>query len=1724
MLSVRDIGNLMKNFSSLRSMFVVAMSTLVLAGSSAIAQVPALVQVPYISVGAGVITSGGTSSSSTPSTSCTTGLKTTGNASYGDGCAANQVAVDTPWGAATDSWGNVYFGDEGHGYLRVIYAGATTVNGVVNPATAMILAANATQTTLTSLVAGDVYALAGGLTAAITISGSTYYCNGGSSGTAALTSDGSGCPATQSYNKGAYGAAVDSAGNVFVIDKGNSIAYVVIANATSLAAQLVTLENPTVTAPQVGYIYQIVGDGGGYVDGVLASPTGKIHAPEGIAVDANDNLYIADLTSNAVRMINGPDTTTGSYGPGFIHTIAGGTCTSSGCTALAGAPASGIAATSAELDMPEGIAVDGSGNVYIGDNSVGSTSVPSTVRVIYAGGTNNSLSNLICLENSSISNCPATLVAGDIYTIAGGGTNVSGTSASGNGALATSSAVEFDRIQGLGLDSHGNVYIGDYGSHTVIAELNAATGYLAYIAGDAQTTFGINDHCTTSATSGSTMTDNYGDGCPAPQSLTDHVEGNLGVDSSGNIYFADNGDNLLRKLTYNSAKQSIGAFPATAVTTPAATQNLAFLLLTGSSSKAATNVSVAVTTQGATSTEFANAGTGDTCTGSTTLTGASSASTSDPNTVCEVPVIFTPAKVGVRTGAVQITATINSITQVYGTAYLNGIGLGAAIALDPAASSPIGSGTTPQGVAVDAAGNTYIDFAGTGTITSTSGALFTSAGTGLSNPYQIAVNGAGNVYVADSGNNRIAEFAAGSSTATTAVSDLSGPKGVALDAAGNLYIADTGNARVLIQPNGNGEQKVLGSGFTTPVAIAVDASNNVYVADTGLGAIVKIAAGTGAQTTILSSIAPVGLSVDAAGDLEYVDSALKEVVEIPATGANAAIVSGLTTPIGVALDAIGGLYVADTANAGVSYYSRTSSTQSFASPSSIISADLTNIGNESYTETSNTFTQTDSTDFNVTAASSNGCNFASPITAGENCAMTAQFTPGTSGPLRDTVTFSGNAVNASSVALTLTGGTVSTTTTLGAVSPTAPVYGQSVQVTVTVSPNSGSNTPTGNVTFTVDSVAQAPVTLVNGAYTLTLSSLNAGSHNISASYAGGGNFTGSNTSTLLTFSVAPLGITATTTSVTSTYGQTLPSLTGTLTGVLSGDTANVSPVFAVTATSASPVGSYPISVTLTGSAASNYTATVTGTPTLTIQQATVTLAVANATKIYGAALPTFTGTFTGVLTADQANVAGVYSTTATASSVVASYPITATGLTGSAAGNYKLGTVTPGSLSVTPLAITTTATPATGTYGQTIPAITGTTLSGVLPADTANVTAVFSTTATSTSPVGSYPISVTLTGSAASNYSVTLTTAAVVTIQAATVTVVVNNATRVYGVANPTFTGVLTGVLVQDSANVAGVYSTTATTTSAVNTYSITATSLTGSAAGNYKLGTVTAGTLTVTQAGTTTGLTGASSSVAEGSAASFTATVTSTSSVTPTGSVTFYSGTTSIGTVTLSGGVAVLSTTNLADGVQSITAVYGGSVDYSTSTSPAYSETVTLPVVTGTTSVSSTTISSGSTATVTLNVTPLGGYIGTATYSCYSLPADMTCTFAPPTSTFTSTITTATTTLTISTSGTSTARLEAPRLPGKEHSLPAIPFMAICLPGSLLVLFGLRKRKHMLLWQRRLMVLAIMLAGLAGIAGITGCGSGSPNAGHTPAGTYTIEIQITAGTVQSIPLTVIVQ
>ncbi|MGD0346937.1 MAG: Ig-like domain repeat protein [Terracidiphilus sp.] len=1090
---------------------VLCATILLNAGAQTPAAPPLIVQAPFISVGAGNIVSG--ASSSSKAAACT-GYANASGSNYGDGCAANQVGVSTPFGIVADRWGNVYFSDEGHIYVRVIYAGATTVNGVANPATAMIVAANASLS-IPSLVAGDVYALAGGLTAA-----GVGTCNGGA---VALSTDGSGCPATDSYLKGPYSPAVDSAGNVFIPDESNSLAYVVLANATGLAAQLVVKENAssftmctttssvlscTGAAPQVGYIYQIAGNGGGYVDGVIANKSGEIHNPYGIAVDSSENLYIADYTNNAARMVNGPNnTTSGGVGAGFIHTIAGGTCTSSGCTGLATTPSSGVAALGAEFLNPGAVVVDGSGNVYIADNGSGTGTVPATVRVVYSGGTNNPLANLINLETGVSSP-----VANDVYTIAGN--KVAGSSGEGAGLLATNSGVNIDRIRGLGLDSHGNLYILDYGTHSEVAEVNADTGILIFLSADGEPSstakYTVGDYCSnnTATGSGPTALDEYGDGCPAPQSNSDNGEGNIGIDPSGNLYYADNGDSLVRKLTFNSS------FPATTVGSTATTQNLAFLLETGSTGDTVSSVSpVIVSTQGTTTgSEFTNAGTGDSCSGSATLKGLSSSSNNTASTVCVVPVTFKPAAAGARSGAVQITGTISSVPTLLGTVYLNGIGNGASLAIDPGTSSKLGSVSGPEGVTTDSAGNVYIAY-NNGTVyrTPKGGGASVEVGGGLTTPHQVAIDGAGNLYVADSGTNEIVEFPGASTgsaiTGTAIVSGLTSPKGVAVDASGNLYIAETGS--VLLQSIDNGTQTQLGSGFTTPAALAVDSNGNVYVADTGLNEIVELAIADGAvaqQTTetLLSGTTPVSVAVDAAGDVYYGDSTKGEVVEIPLGGTTAAIDSGFTAPVGVALDPSGNLYVADSASgAGISYFNRAAATLPAIPDGRTSDATITNIGNTSYSGgIASNSDPTASTDFTLFACTPVQCISPTSFTLafGNNYELAVTTHTATAS---DLVTFTGGSTLQLSSGAAVAAGT---TTTLNVNNPSV-TYGTAITGSVTVT---GSLNPSGTVTLlngstTLGSCALVTVTSNTSSCNFSLNNVNANVTSITASYGGDSN-------------------------------------------------------------------------------------------------------------------------------------------------------------------------------------------------------------------------------------------------------------------------------------------------------------------------------------------------------------------------------------------------------------------------------------------------------------------------------------------------------------------------------------------------------------------------------------------------------------------------------------------
>jgi hypothetical protein len=322
------------------------------------------------------------------------------------------------------------------------------------------------------------------------------------------------------------------------------------------------------------------------------------------------------------------------------------------------------------------------------------------------------------------------------------------------------------------------------------------------------------------------------------------------------------------------------------------------------------------------------------------------------------------------------------------------------------------------------------------------------------------------------------------------------------------------------------------------------------------------------------------------------------------------------------------------------------------------------------------------------------------------------------------------------------------------------------------------------------------------------------------------------------FTISAAAATVTPNAASKTYGGADPTLTGTLTGFLGGD--NVTATYARMAGETVGGSPYTISAALSPtSALSNYTITY-GTAKFTITTAAATVTPNAASKVYGAADPTLTGTLTGFLSTD--NVMASYARTAGQTVTGGPYTISATLSPATVLSNYTI-TYNTASFTINALAATVTPNAASKVYGAGDPAFTGT-VTGFLPGDT--VTALYARTPGQTVTGGPYTISATLSpASVLSNYNISYGTAPfAITPAAATVTP--NAASKIYGAPDPTFTGTLTGFLSSD--NVVATYARTAGTTVAGGPYTISATLSPMSVLSNYTITSTTA-TFSITRA-----------------------------------------------------------------------------------------------------------------------------------------------------------------------------------------------------------------------------------------------------------------------------------
>ncbi|MFM9840233.1 MAG: MBG domain-containing protein, partial [Cyclobacteriaceae bacterium] len=330
----------------------------------------------------------------------------------------------------------------------------------------------------------------------------------------------------------------------------------------------------------------------------------------------------------------------------------------------------------------------------------------------------------------------------------------------------------------------------------------------------------------------------------------------------------------------------------------------------------------------------------------------------------------------------------------------------------------------------------------------------------------------------------------------------------------------------------------------------------------------------------------------------------------------------------------------------------------------------------------------------------------------------------------------------------------------------------------------------------------------------------------------------------LTVNKAPL--TATAVNASKLYGQPNPSLVINYSGFVNGETpsAIAEPTIGTIATQLTGVGTVPI--TLIGGSASNYSITLQN-GTLTISKATLTVKADDKSRAYGQSNPVNSLTYTGFVMGD-----GVTSITppsingpaATVLSAVGNYSIT---LIGGAATNYTLN-LQQGSLAITKALLTATADDKSKIYGQTNPPLT-ITYSGFVNGEDVSIIGanppIALTTASADSPTNTYPI--TVSGGLAANYDFTYVVGSLV-VNKAVLTAKANDASRLYGAANPSFTLSYSGFVNGDGANAITTppnASTIANAKSNVGSYPIT---VSGGSSANYSF-LYQSGTLSVTKA-----------------------------------------------------------------------------------------------------------------------------------------------------------------------------------------------------------------------------------------------------------------------------------
>jgi uncharacterized protein (TIGR03437 family) len=432
-----------------------------------------------------------------------------GNGTFGfsgDNGPAVNAQISTVWGLAMDSDDNLYFTDSFNHRVRKISKGGV-ISTIAGTGTQGYSGDNGPATSAELELPGGVVVDSAGVVyisdgnnvvRAVSKGVITTFAGSRSPGPAS----GDNGPATSAYMLQPFGLAVDAAGSLYIAERGfHRIRKVTKGVITTIAGNgregyegdggpavnakldepwgvamdstgnlyISDVKNYRIRKVANGLISTVVGNGQlGFSGSNGPAANGEFSTPTGVAIDASGAVYVAAMTSHRVLKISN----------GVLTLVAGG--------GVAGFSGDGGPATNAQLDSPNGIAVDAGGSIYIADS-----------------------------KNNRVRR----VTNGIITTVAGTGFATLG----GDGGPATNA--QLSNPSAVALDNLGNLYISDWGNYRI---RKVSGGVITTIAG---TTAGYS-----------------GDNGPAVQAQLFGPQG-MAVDSAGNLFFVDSGNQMVRKIS-----------------------------------------------------------------------------------------------------------------------------------------------------------------------------------------------------------------------------------------------------------------------------------------------------------------------------------------------------------------------------------------------------------------------------------------------------------------------------------------------------------------------------------------------------------------------------------------------------------------------------------------------------------------------------------------------------------------------------------------------------------------------------------------------------------------------------------------------------------------------------------------------------------------------------------------------------------------------------------------------------------------------------------------------------------------------------------------------------------------------------------------------------------------------------------------------------------------------